>query len=299
MTGRHGPPDRTAAPSIVVLGSLNMDLIVRSPRLPTPGETVAGSNFSTSPGGKGANQAIAAARAGGRVAMIGAVGDDGFGPALSDALTAAGVDGERIRRVPGPSGMALITVDDTAENTIVVVAGANAALTDLDGADRAAIVDAELLVVQLETPLGTVTEAALVAAAAGVPVLLNPSPVRPLPADLLAAVHILVVNEAEAAALDGVRPGGGHLITTRGAAGARYRGPAGDVDARPPAVRAVDTTGAGDAFAGALAVAWSRGDDPASALRWACAAGALATTRLGAAAPAAADIDRATHSRTG
>lgn len=294
--GNHPRPEATTdgstAPAVVVLGSLNMDLIVRAPRLPSPGETVAGSNFSTSPGGKGANQAVAAARAGGRVRMIGAVGDDGFGPALIGALDAAGVDTGRVRRVPGPSGIALITVDDAAENTIVVVGGANTVLTDLDAADRAAIAAADLLLLQLETPLSTVTAAARIAAAAGVPVLLNPSPVRPLPAELLAAVHILVVNEDEAAALGDVRPGGGHLITTLGAAGARYRGPAGEAAASPPPVRAVDTTGAGDAFTGALAVAWSRGDDPASALRRACAAGALATIRPGAAAPAAADVDR-------
>ena len=143
--------------------------------------------------------------------------------------------------------------------------------------------------------MDTVTAAAAVAAAAGVPVLLNPSPVRALPAELLAAVDILVVNETEAAALDDARSAGGHLVTTLGAAGARYLGPDGTVaQAAPPRVSAVDTTGAGDAFTGALAVAWSRGDDPATALRWACAAGALATTvpGAGAAAPMAADINR-------
>lgn len=235
---------------------------------------------------------MAAAHAGGRVRMIGAVGDDEFGPALVGALDAAGVDTGRVRRVPGPSGIALITVDDAAENTIVVVGGANAALTDLDPDHRTVIAAADLLVLQLETPLATVTAAARLAAGAGVPVLLNPSPVRPLPAELLAAVHILVVNEDEAAALGEIRTGGGHLITTLGAAGARYRGPAGEADATPPPVRAVDTTGAGDAFTGALAVAWSRGEDPAAALRRACAAGALATTRPGAAAPTSADVDR-------
>lgn len=303
MTGTHrradGATSGAAPPAIVVIGSLNMDLIVRSPRLPEAGETVAGSSLSTQPGGKGANQAIAAARAGGRVRMIGAVGDDAFGPALTGALDGAGVDTRQVRRVTGPSGIALITVDDAAENTIVVVGGANAAMTALDETDLAAIRAADLLMLQLETPLNTVTAAARVAAAAGVPVLLNPSPIRDLTAELLAAVHILVVNEAEAAAIGDARPGGGHLVTTLGAAGARYRGPAGEATAQPPPVRAVDTTGAGDAFTGALAVAWTRGDDPASALRWACAAGALATTRAGAAAPAAADIDRAARSGSG
>lgn len=184
-----------------MLGSLNMDLIVRSPRLPAAGETLTGTGFSTSPGGKGANQAIAAARAGGRVRMIGAVGADEFGSALVDALADAGVDTGRVRRVEGPTGIALITVDDAAENTIVVVAGANGTLTGLDEDDAAVIAAADLLVLQLEVPLATVTRAAQVAAAAGVPVLLNPSPSRPLAPELLAAVTILVVNETEAAAL--------------------------------------------------------------------------------------------------
>lgn len=298
MAGRHRrlgrAVDNPTAPSIVVVGSLNMDLIVRSPHLPAPGETLTGSGFSTLPGGKGANQAVAAARAGGRVRMVGAVGADDFGAALTGALDGLGVDTRLVRRVPGPSGIALITVDDAAENTIVVLPGANGMLTALDEGDLAAIVDADLLMLQLETPLDTVTAAARVAAEAGVPVLLNPSPVRELPDDLLAAVHLLVVNETEAAALGAARAGGGHLVTTFGAAGARYQGPSGTTaHAEPPAVTAVDTTGAGDAFTGALAVAWCRGDDPATALRWACAAGALATTRPGAVAPVAADIDRA------
>lgn len=280
-----------------MLGSLNMDLIVRSPRLPSAGETLTGTGFSTMPGGKGANQALAAARAGGQVWMIGAVGSDDFGSTLVDTLADAGVDTARVQRVDGRSGIALITVDDAAENTVVVVAGANGTLTGLDSIDEAAIAAADMLVLQLEVPLATVTRAAQVAAAAGVPVLLNPSPSQPLPAELLAAVSILVVNETEAAALaaDEV-PGGGHVVTTLGAAGARYRGPGGaSASAEAPRVEPVDTTGAGDAFAGALAVAWCRGDDPAAALRRACAAGALATTvpGAGASSPTAADIDRA------
>lgn len=272
-----------------------MDLVIRSPTLPRPGETLTGKDFSITPGGKGANQAIAAARAGARVRMIGAVGSDDFGPRLVETLSGAGVSTEGVRRVDGPSGTALITVADDAENTIVVVPGANGAFVALNDADRAAIAGAGLLVLQLEVPIATVTAAARVAADAGVPVLLNPSPVRPLPQGLLAGVDILVVNETEAAALGDARPGGGHLVTTLGAFGARYRGPSGILAVPTPGtVRPVDTTGAGDAFTGALALAWCRGDDPATALRWACAAGALATTRPGAgtAAPTAADIDR-------
>jgi ribokinase len=277
----------------VVLGSLNMDLIVRSPRLPSAGETLTGSGFSTLPGGKGANQALAAARAGGEVFMIGAVGSDEFGTSLVDALTGSGVDVGRVRRAPGPSGIAVITVDDAAENSIVVVRGANSSLTALDEDDVALIRAADMLVLQLEVPLETVTRAAQTAAAAGVPVLLNPSPIQPMPPELPAAVSILVVNEHEAATLGADALPGGHLVTTMGAAGARYRGPSGaSASAVPPAVRPADTTGAGDAFTGALAVAWCRGDDPPAALRWACAAGALATTVPGASSPSAHDIDR-------
>src|SRR5690349_17597541 len=238
-------------PTIVVLGSLNMDLIVRAPRLPAAGETLTGTGMSTVPGGKGANQAVAAARAGGRVRMLGAVGADDFGASLVRRLADAGVDPSRVRRLDGVSGLALITVDDAAENTIVVIPGANGGLTTLDAADETVIRDADLLVLQLEVPLDTVVRAARVAAAAGVPVLLNPSPIpapdQPLPTELLAAVHLLVLNETEAAALPvGAVPGGGHVVTTLGAAGARYRGPDGaTAQARPPAVRPVDTTGAG------------------------------------------------------
>ena len=281
---------------LVVLGSLNMDLVIRTPHLPRPGETLLGSGFATSQGGKGANQAIAAARAGASVAMIGAVGTDAFGDQLAATLAENGVDTVLLRRLDGPSGIAVITVDDGAENTIVVASGANALLEPLTNGDEQAIRGASFLVMQLEVPVETVTAAAAIAASAGVPVLLNPSPVRPLPPELLAAVTVLVVNEGEAAALgEQSLSGVPHLVTTLGSAGARYRGPDGvTASALPPPVQPVDTTGAGDAFAGALAVAWAAGADPQTALRRACAAGALATTRPGAgvSAPTRSDIDR-------
>ncbi len=278
-----------------MLGSLNMDLVVRTARLPGPGETILGTEFATSQGGKGANQAIAAARSGAAVTMIGAVGTDGFGDELLAALGADGVDTRFVRRVDGSSGIAVITVDDDAENTIVVAPGANGALTGLSDDDLAVISSSDLLIAQLEVPIETVAAGARAAAERGVAVMLNVSPARSLPDDLIAAVTLAVVNEGEetfvgATVLDRVP----HVVTTLGAAGARYRGPQGRrASATAPRVRPVDTTGAGDAFTGALAVAWAQGADPHRALLVACAAGALATTRAGAgrSAPIRAEID--------
>ena len=279
---------------VVVLGSVNMDLVTTTAHLPSPGETVLGDSFTTVPGGKGANQAIAAARAGGTVSFVGAVGDDHFGPALRDALRDGGVDVELLRHTAGASGIAAIVVDEHAENTIVVVPGANGTVVGLTDTDRDAIRGAGILVCQLEIPMSAVVSAAGVAAAADVPVLLNPSPARDLPSDLLAAVTVLVVNEGEAAAIgDDALSSVPHVVTTLGRSGARYRGPDAAFDVSSPQVAAVDTTGAGDAFTGALAVAWAAGSDPRTALQRACAAGALATTTAGASvsAPESARID--------
>lgn len=279
---------------IVVLGSVNMDLVGRTSHFPAPGETVLGGEFRTAPGGKGGNQAVAAARAGGTVAMIGAVGTDEFAPRLLASLTGAGVRTDGMRRLEGSSGVALITVDDGGENTIVVLPGANGALTGLTPAETERIAGAGLLMCQLEIPLQTVADGIRAAAAAGTPVLLNPSPARELPTELLAGVTVAVVNEGEAATLGPALDGVPHVVTTLGSRGATHRGPDGAVVAvAAPSVTAIDTTGAGDAFTGALAVAWVQGLTPADAVRRACAAGALATTRLGAApsAPSAAEID--------
>jgi ribokinase len=271
-----------------VLGSLNMDLVVRAARLPAPGETVLGTDFATLQGGKGANQAIAAARAGADVTMLGAVGTDAFGTELSAALRAHGITVDRLRTVDGPSGIAVITVDDNAENTIVVAPNANGRFTELTAADVTAIRSSSMLLLQLENPIQAVVAGAQAAAGAGVPVLLNPSPAQPLPPALLSAVTILVLNEGEARAFgESALAAVPHVVTTLGSAGASYRGPHGEVaTAQPPAVDPIDTTGAGDAFIGAFAVAWATGATPLAALRWACAAGALATTRSGAGASA-------------
>ena len=279
-------PGGPACPRLVVLGSVNMDLVVRTGHLPSPGETTAGTDFVTLPGGKGANQAIAAAMADGRVSFVGAIGNDDYGRRLARGLAAAGVSTDRLGQVPGSSGIALITVDNAAENTIVVVAGANAQVR-VTAPDAELIAGADMLLIQLELPFKTVLAGAQVATRAGVPVLLNPSPVAPLTPELLDLVTILVLNEGEAevlgpAALARVP----HVVTTLGASGARYAGPGGERCEIPaPPVVAVDTTGAGDAFTGTLAVAWARGLAPAEAVRLACVAGATATTYHGATAP--------------
>ncbi|MET3805275.1 ribokinase [Nakamurella sp. UYEF19] len=279
---------------VVVLGSVNMDLVTTTDRLPLPGETLLGNSFDTVPGGKGGNQAIAAAKAGGDVLFIGAVGRDDFGRRIERALSSGGVSVQQLRRVAGPSGVATIMVDANAENTIIVVPGANGTVHGLTDSDREVIHAAGMLVCQLEIPLAGVVSAVGVAAASGVAVLLNPSPARELPAELLAGVTLLVLNEGEAAAIgrataDTVP----HVVTTLGADGARYRGPDAEFHVLAPKVDAVDTTGAGDAFTGALAVAWTAGAGPLEAVRRACAAGALATTRPGASSssPTAEEID--------
>ncbi|WP_216913744.1 ribokinase [Nocardia noduli] len=285
-------------PAIAVLGSINMDLVTTTGRVPEPGETVLGTGFAMVPGGKGANQAIAARRAGATVEFLGAVGEDVFAAELRSTLTDSGVGVERLRTVPGPSGVAAIVVDADGENSIIVVGGANAELTTLDADDLAAIANADILLCQLEIPISTVAAAAAHAQAHQTTVVLNPSPVAELPAELWAHIDVAVVNSGEAARLAPVLGSVPHVVVTRGADGAEYRGPdGGSHSSASPVVDVVDTTGAGDSFTGALAAAWHRG--PRAALAFACAAGALATTRLGASVsiPTAAAIDAALAGR--
>ncbi|MEU0540517.1 ribokinase [Nocardia sp. NPDC005978] len=278
---------------IVVVGSINMDLVTTVGRRPEPGETISGESFALVPGGKGSNQAIAARRGGGEVEFVGAVGDDVFAGELAGVLGAAGVGVSRLRRVEGASGVAAIVVDGGGENSIIVVGGANSRMTELSSADLEVIAGADVLLCQLEIPVPTVLAAAEHARANGVTVVLNPSPVQELSERLWAAVDIAVVNEGEAAEFGAALDVVPHVITTLGAAGAVYRG----LDGRkiPQAgieVEVIDTTGAGDTFAGVLAAHWHEG--PEAAMRWACAAGALATTKLGAsvAIPELAEIER-------
>ncbi|RQP12559.1 MAG: ribokinase [Microbacteriaceae bacterium] len=278
---------------IVVLGSANMDLVVRQPRLPEPGETMFGSSFSTVPGGKGLNQAIAAARVGGSVAFLGAVGGDAFGRELRETLQAAGVDTDGIALVERPTGTAHISVLDGGENAIVVVPDANGVELPLDDVQRAAIRAARHLVVQFERPLPLVAEAVAFARSVGVTTVVTPAPVLPLPEDFLDAVDILVPNAGEARELAGLddetdaaralSKRAGTVVMTRGARGALVaRGGEIVEEVEPYAVTPVDTTGAGDTFTGVLVARLAAGASDPEALRAAAVAAAIATTRAGA-----------------
>lgn len=286
--------------TVVVVGSANVDQVFRVARIPGPGETVLSTGFATALGGKGQNQAVAAARAGADTTFIAAVGADAFGAAMREGLAADGIDATLVRTVDGPSGTAFIAVDDTGENTIIVEAGANALLSGLSTADLAAITSADVLIMQLEIPLETVIEAADAASAASTRVLLNAAPIRDLPDALLAALDILVVNEHEAAHLEASR-GGVHLrdlvpvvVVTLGADGAllQERGN-DDLRVAAPSVRAVDSTGAGDAFCGAFAAALADGRELEHALRFAVVAASLSVEKVGAvtSVPFHAEVD--------
>jgi ribokinase len=271
---------------IAVVGSVNLDLVVRVPRLPAPGETLAAGDLRRVPGGKGANQALAARRLGAEVTLVAAVGDD---PAADEALALLQRDGvrlDRLRREPDhPTGHALITVDDSGETTIVVAAGANAALRvtadDVRGADAVLTV--------LEIPDAAV--AAAVEHADGL-VVLNAAPARALPNALLRRVDLVVVNTSEYAAIDGLDAAGAVAVTSGGAGAVLRRGGREVARAEPPPVTVVDGTAAGDTFTAALAVALLDGASDADALRLACAAGALTVTRPGAqpSLPTAAEL---------
>lgn len=285
---------------IAVVGSLNMDLVARAPRIPRPGETILGGEFHTAPGGKGANQAVAAARLGGRVSMVGRVGSDAFAQSLLDGLAADGVDHTFvIQDSEVATGVAFIVVDDAGENSIVVASGANMRLSpaDVDAAE-VAIAAADVLLLQLEVPLAAVTRAAEVAHAHGAKVILNPAPACPLPHELLSLVDVLVPNESEIALLTRLPVGNraeiesaatalrelgvDTAVLTLGERGALLLGE-GEKELIPAfEVTPVDTTAAGDAFVGGFAVALAEGRSLADAVRWGSAAGALATTKLGA-----------------
>lgn len=279
------------------MGSVNADLTFTVDTLPRPGQTVLASSLTSSPGGKGGNQAVAAARAGAAVQLVAAVGEDSAGEQLRAHLrnNEVGLDG--VVTLAGPSGSAVIVVDAGAENCIVVAPGANAHLS-VDSADiRAVIAESDMVLMQLEVPIATAIAAARVASKAGAVVMVNASPAGAPPHDLLAlseSADVVVVNEAEAREWHWSVP---HLVITRGARGASYLGADERFDVPAPAVEAVDSTGAGDVFAGVLAATWLTGHE--DALQRACAAAALSTLVPGAGdcAPYADAIDDAVANR--
>jgi ribokinase len=282
--------------SIVVLGSLNLDLVVTVPRLPQPGETVLGERFGSYPGGKGANQAVAAARLGGRVAMVGRVGSDSFGASLITNLELNGVDASDVAVDPdSPTGAALIFVEDGGQNMIAVASGANATVSPRDAQRAVARLAAgDLLVMQLEIPVAIIDQAVVAGRRAGAFVVLNAAPAQRLDPGLLRELDVLVVNEREAkamtdpgnspeAAAAALRAMGPRIaIVTLGPAGSLFCDEGGVHRVEPFQVQAVDSTGAGDAFLGALAVGLAGALPPQAAVRFANAAGAAATSSLGA-----------------
>jgi ribokinase len=292
---------------IVVVGSINMDLVARSKVIPRPGQSLIGTGFDTTPGGKGANQAVAAARLGYPAQMVGAVGDDVFGPTLLENLKSAGVGTAAVTRVDGPSGVATILVAENGENSIVVVPGANGKVAPSFVENQAALIrSAGMVLCQLELPLETVSRVLALCAEAGVPVMLDPAPAAPLPDEIWRQVVWCTPNETEAAFYLGneskpedaakqlLARGIKGVALKRGGDGAYVAIAGGKADwVRPFHVEAVDTVGAGDCFNGAFAVALLEGKDPWAAARFASAAAAISVTRKGAQAsmPTRKEVD--------
>lgn len=289
----------SASAPVVIVGSINMDLVARVPRVPAPGETVLGRDFTTIPGGKGANQAVAVARLGGSAFMVGRVGDDDFGRRLVDGLLAGGVDCGHVRPTPGAaSGIAMIVVEDAGQNAITVASGANFQVTaaDVDAAESL-IRQARICLVQLELPLETVLHTIALCRRHGVETILDTAPAPSSPVDSgLFAADVVTPNETEAAAITGLPAnadpreiaaslaarGSRSVVLKLGARGAFIRTDQQEQAIPGFQVRVVDTTAAGDAFTAALAVARSEGRDLPAAVRFANAAGALACTVHGA-----------------
>ena len=290
---------------IVVIGSINMDLVLRVPRMPLPGETLTGGAFRTIPGGKGANQAVACARLSGKVAgaqqvaMVGCVGDDAFGATLRSALVGDGIIDSHITTLPGvASGIASILVDDNGQNSIVIAGGANDLLSPahIDAA-KALIEQADIVVLQLETPMATVVHAIKLARSLGKTVVLNPAPAASLPEGVLELVDYLIPNEIEAAMLAGVSPegadakalaaalqklGSDNVIITLGSKGVHAALYGGDYTFPAEAVQAVDTTAAGDTFIGGFVAGLASGMDEAEAIQQGQRAAAWSVTKPGA-----------------
>ncbi len=298
---------------IAVIGSLNMDLVVRAPRIPKPGETIIGADdLHMIPGGKGANQAYASAMLGAEVSMVGRVGDDMFGEQLITSLKKAGVDTHNITRdSDAPTGIAMIVVEEGGQNSIVVSSGANWRISPMDVLRAETVIrSANLILLQVEIPLPAVIKAAQFAKDHGVKVVLNPAPAQQLPAELLSLTDILIPNETEAAMLsgcdvgtdDGIRQAAARLcqsgvktiIMTRGSRGASMITENEIVHFPAFSVEPVDTTAAGDAFVGSFAVALAEGRSITEAVRYGNAAGALSTTKSGAqpSMPGRDDLDK-------
>ena len=280
---------------IVVIGSLNADLVVKSPRFPQPGETISGSDLQTIPGGKGANQAVAAARQGADVAMVGRVGSDSFGPFLVDNLKANQVDTGHVLADDSATGTAIIVVDANGQNSIVLSPGANGKVSpaDVDSAP-----DAKVLLLQFEIPMEVVLHAAKRYKAKGTTVILNPAPARDIPDDLLANVDILIPNESELSLLTGMtvsdatsaekaakevlKQGVKTVVVTLGSKGALAVSGTQVTHVNTYKVDVVDTTAAGDSFIGGFASALLDGKSLEESAHYGCACGALATTKFGA-----------------
>jgi ribokinase len=289
---------------IMVVGSSNTDMVIKAGKFPSPGETILGGEFLMNPGGKGANQAVAAARLGGQVMFVAKVGSDIFGQQALHQFRNEGIDTEHVRQdTQHPSGVALITVDAQGENTIVVAQGANGALSEQDILQaESQIQEAEIVLVQLEIPLGTVTALTRLAKLHARKIILNPAPAMPLPDEMLKDLYLITPNESEAEALTGIQikdltsaeqaahtlreKGVANVIVTLGARGALVVTDAFTRHVPAPEVKAVDTTAAGDVFNGALAVAVSEGKSLLESVVFANQAAALSVTRMGAQASA-------------
>ncbi|MCC6905649.1 MAG: ribokinase [Anaerolineae bacterium] len=298
--------------SIVVFGSINMDIITYVPRLPAPGETLFGHSYVTAPGGKGSNQAGAAGKLGNPTAFIGRIGKDAFGPEVRGILAAQGADvsGLMVDEAHG-TGIAVISVDDRAENCIIVISGANMAIDETDVQRALPYLDrAKVLLLQMEVPLEANISVAKAARTRGVKVVFDPAPARPLPDDFYPFIDVITPNEGETEVLTGIRPatiaeasqaadillgrGVGTAVIKLGAQGAYFKTAGGEGFVPSFIVDAIDTVAAGDAFNGGLATAIAEGKDIAEALRWGAASGGLSTTKSGAlpSMPTRAEFDR-------
>ena len=294
-------------PNILVAGSLNADLVVRAPRFPQPGETISGEDLHLIPGGKGANQAVAAARLGANVSMLGRVGNDNFGDFLLDTLKQNNVDTTLVQRDDSATGTAIIVVDSNGQNSIVLSAGANGMVSEAD-VNNASFTNYQLLLLQLEIPIPAVLRAAQRAKESNARVILNPAPAKPLPDELIALADFIIPNETELSLLTGVEAkdilstevaarallerGAKNVIVTLGSKGAFIVDSYTSKQIETYEVDVVDTTAAGDAFIGGFATTLLESDSSLSeqeqvlalqnAIRFGCACGALAATQFGA-----------------